>query len=242
MTTPPAGPYEYPPSQSGHSPASEPIAGHAPTAASAAGGTQPDLPAEPDQSPRKPRKWPWIIAVIVALFAGIGMGASAQDGGTDTDAPTQLEAERDEALEALATAEEQRDDALEDLAIAEQQRDTVQASMDEVEEERDAALARAEEAEDALATTEEDAANEAEEAEAAGVQFGDGTWVVGEDIEPGVYRNEGGTSCYWERLSGLSGEFGDIIANDNPDGPAVVEIASSDTAFSSQRCGTWSQQ
>jgi hypothetical protein len=70
--------------------------------------------------------------------------------------------------------------------------------------------------------------------------FTDGTFLVGSEIKAGTYRtsNPDG-SCYWERLSGTSGDFEDIIANGNPDGQAVVTIRSSDEAFNSQMCGEW---
>jgi len=66
-----------------------------------------------------------------------------------------------------------------------------------------------------------------------------GKWVVGVHIEAGTYQAEGGDSCYWERLSGVSGEFDDILANDLPSGSAIVEISSSDYAFNSSGCGEW---
>ncbi len=72
----------------------------------------------------------------------------------------------------------------------------------------------------------------------------DGTWRVGEDIQPGIYRTippEGLGGCYWQRLSGLGGEINDIIANDLTDSPAQVQIKASDYAFSSEDCGTWSK-
>ncbi len=70
---------------------------------------------------------------------------------------------------------------------------------------------------------------------------GDGTFLVGKDIEPGTYRgNEaGGKMCYWTRLSGLSGEMGDMIANDIAQGPTVVTIKATDKAFETKRCGAW---
>lgn len=70
-------------------------------------------------------------------------------------------------------------------------------------------------------------------------EYGDGTYLVGSDISPGIYRSQGGSLCYWERLSGLSGEFNDIIANGIEEGTAIVEIQESDAAFKSQGCGTW---
>ncbi|MDP2965235.1 MAG: hypothetical protein Q8N39_04245 [Pelolinea sp.] len=69
--------------------------------------------------------------------------------------------------------------------------------------------------------------------------FGDGTWRVGIDIEPGTYRIEGTGSCYWERLSGFTGALDDIIANDLPNGPSIVTILPSDIGFTSSRCGIW---
>lgn len=63
-----------------------------------------------------------------------------------------------------------------------------------------------------------------------------GTYLVGRDIAPGTYRGEAGTgvldSCYWERLSGVSGEFSDLVANDNAIGPYFVSVEDSDFALS----------
>lgn len=70
----------------------------------------------------------------------------------------------------------------------------------------------------------------------SGTIASDGTWLVGKDIKPGTYRATGGT-CYWERLSGTSGDFDDIIANGN--GPSTVTIKSGDNAFHSERCAPW---
>ena len=70
--------------------------------------------------------------------------------------------------------------------------------------------------------------------------FGDGTFLVNKDIAPGTYRTSNATGyCYYERLSGTSGTFDDIIANGNPDGQAIITIAPSDVAFKSARCGSW---
>lgn len=66
-----------------------------------------------------------------------------------------------------------------------------------------------------------------------------GKWVVGAHIEAGLYQAEGGDTCYWERLSGVSGEFDDLITNDLPSGSAIVEISSNDYAFNSFGCGEW---
>lgn len=188
---------------------------------------------------------------MAALVVGVGVGAAGEDpppaaaAGDDQEA-RRLQAALDDTQERLEDVADQRDAALEDLDAAESTRDsaladleTAQADLTAAQDDRDEAIARAEDAEAELAAVQA----AAEKAEAAKVQFGDGTWVVGKDIEPGVYRSSGqGSWCYWERLSGLSGEFGDIIANGAPDGPAVVEIESSDAAFSSQGCKSWTRQ
>ena len=75
--------------------------------------------------------------------------------------------------------------------------------------------------------------------------FGEGSFIVGQDIVPGRWRSAGGDEegfggCYWERLSDVSGEFGGIIANDNVEGSAIVDIAPTDFAFNSSDCGEWS--
>lgn len=74
---------------------------------------------------------------------------------------------------------------------------------------------------------------------------GEGTYLVGEDIVAGQYRArvpETSILCYWERLSGTSGEFADIIANGEaqPGAPEIVTIAHSDAAFRTRGCGSWS--
>ena len=62
-----------------------------------------------------------------------------------------------------------------------------------------------------------------------------GTYRVGEDIQPGIYRGEGGfgvfDSCYWARLKGVSGELSDILANGNAMGQFYVELFSTDAYF-----------
>ena len=65
--------------------------------------------------------------------------------------------------------------------------------------------------------------------------FGPGTYQVSRDIQPGIYAGKAGTgvldSCYWERLSGVSGEFSDIIANGIAVGQFYIEVLSTDEYF-----------
>jgi hypothetical protein len=69
--------------------------------------------------------------------------------------------------------------------------------------------------------------------------FGDGIYAVGSQIVPGRYQATGTDGCYWERLSGFSGEFSELIANDIGDGTRIVDISASDVGIGSSRCGTW---
>ena len=66
--------------------------------------------------------------------------------------------------------------------------------------------------------------------------FAPGTYRVGVDIQAGIYRGNAGfgilESCYWERLKGVSGDFSDILANDNAIGQFYVELLSTDSYFS----------
>lgn len=60
----------------------------------------------------------------------------------------------------------------------------------------------------------------------------DGTYAVGTDIQPGVYRTAGsatpGLDCYYKRLASF--QSSDIIDNEGTEGPQVVEIFASDAA------------
>ena len=67
--------------------------------------------------------------------------------------------------------------------------------------------------------------------------FGDGTYIVGQQIAAGRYQAAGGGSCYWERLSGFGGTLGEIIANSFGRSHVIVDIAPSDAGFHTDDCG-----
>jgi hypothetical protein len=71
--------------------------------------------------------------------------------------------------------------------------------------------------------------------------FGDGMYIVGVDIEPGTWRNDGSSGCYWARLSGFSHEVNNIIANQYADTQQIVTIGQGDAGFESSGCGTWTK-
>jgi hypothetical protein len=74
-------------------------------------------------------------------------------------------------------------------------------------------------------------------------RFGAGTYLVGTDIAAGRYFSNPSNGCYWERLSGLGGTLGEILANDFIGFTAaqwIVDIRGSDKAFRADaHCGTW---
>ncbi|WP_445527227.1 hypothetical protein [Streptomyces cyslabdanicus] len=69
---------------------------------------------------------------------------------------------------------------------------------------------------------------------------GDGSYVVGKDIQPGTYKTAGNSdSCYWERARDASGEFESILANDNVTGTSYVTVKASDKLFKTNGCEGW---
>jgi hypothetical protein len=65
-----------------------------------------------------------------------------------------------------------------------------------------------------------------------------GTYIVNKDIAAGTYRTDGAKSgCYWARLRSF--DTNDIIDNNVGDGPQVVRILPTDTAFMTRSCGSW---
>jgi len=70
-------------------------------------------------------------------------------------------------------------------------------------------------------------------------RFGDGIFIVGVDIEPGTYKSQGQTGCYYARLKDFTGSMHSILANNNTDDPAIVRILPSDKGFQSNGCGYW---
>ncbi|MFF3215185.1 hypothetical protein ACFYYB_31650 [Streptomyces sp. NPDC002886] len=70
-----------------------------------------------------------------------------------------------------------------------------------------------------------------------------GMLKVGVDIAPGTYKSAGstedGSGCYWERTKDATGSLDTVIANENPEGQAVVTIAAGDGFFTTVDCQDW---
>lgn len=83
----------------------------------------------------------------------------------------------------------------------------------------------------------------ASRAAAAPKGIGNGTLIVGKDIQPGTYKAiaTDETGGYWERDKDTSGSADSILGNDNVDqgDQAVVTILATDKAFKSEGMGGW---
>jgi hypothetical protein len=72
------------------------------------------------------------------------------------------------------------------------------------------------------------------------VMAGEGTYVVGSQVQPGLYVSKGNTGgCYWARLSDATGDFDAILANDIGDGPRYMRIKDTDALVESSDCNDW---
>ncbi|SFP89027.1 hypothetical protein SAMN05660464_0005 [Geodermatophilus dictyosporus] len=70
--------------------------------------------------------------------------------------------------------------------------------------------------------------------------FGDGTYLVGTEVHPGLYRSDGAHYCSWKRLSDLSGDYDAVLAWDYfVEGQVYVEVLPTDVAFTTDDCGRW---
>jgi hypothetical protein len=76
--------------------------------------------------------------------------------------------------------------------------------------------------------------------------IGDGTWVVGTDIQAGTWHTDGPGAgdpvCHWTRESNLDGEPSSVIATGaSQDGPDSVAVLGGDKAFTLSGGCTWTR-
>lgn len=206
-------------------------------------------PSQPklEQTNKKPKAWllPTITGVV-ALLVGITAGGSGGVSQEDLDA----------AQASLTTAEAS-------LKTAQQERDTAQGKLDEITgsaEETERLLQEREKSiEDSAAKVEEsqaklderEAAVKKREEAVTGAEkkakestFGEGRWIVGEDIKAGTYKTTEpvtSTMCYWAiTTSGSNGD--DILSNDfGMAGNHTVTLKKGQD-FESSNCGSWKLQ
>lgn len=92
-------------------------------------------------------------------------------------------------------------------------------------------------AREAAVKAREDAVGVQENVIAANTFQGDGTYIVGKDIQPGQYRSAGGASCYWVRQDANGG----ILDNNLGSGPAVLTVRSTDATLRVSRCAPFTK-
>ena len=68
--------------------------------------------------------------------------------------------------------------------------------------------------------------------------FSNGTWLVGEEIAPGMWRAIRSRTCSWKRLASIEGTSDTVAGNGSS---LTVEIRPTDAAFWSEGCGWWTQ-
>lgn len=178
-------------------------------------------------NPRR-RPWKWIAGIAVAFFVGVAIGAAGEsepevvtETATETVTET-VEVEPDDIGERRAELDVREDD----IAAREQE-------LAETETELSDRAAELDERESQLTDAEETA---------AASTFGNGVFVVGEDIEPGEYRSSGGdgsnpVGCYYAWKSS-TGSDADIVDNNIVEGQTRVTLNDGDV-FESTSCEQW---
>src|SRR5690606_7789520 len=124
----------------------------------------------------------------------------------------------------IATLTKEGDEAVGKLADVEDR----EAEVDERKAAVDERTRKVEELEAAVTETEQ----RIEES-----TFGDGIYVVGEDVAPGEYRSEGGSFCYYAFKDGTGADAG-IIDNNIVQGQTRVTLSEGDV-FESSSCSDW---
>jgi hypothetical protein len=73
--------------------------------------------------------------------------------------------------------------------------------------------------------------------------FGQGTWLVGEEVAPGLWQNsDSSATCTWARLATLDGSPTAVASNGTTGVSGLaIQIAPEDVAFHSWGCGTWTR-
>lgn len=209
----------------------------------------PPLPATPPKGSKKPLAARSVLTLLTsragAVLTGVALVVGLLAGGVGV-AAIQPEVEATPVYQAAMDTVAERDasiDTLEaDMAEAEKSIELRESGLEADAEVLDARASQLDDRESEIGAREE-AADKADEKaakkEAANSFAGSGVHLVGTDIKPGTYRSKDNSSCYWARLSGVSGSFDEILANDNVTGDTVVEILPSDYAFEANRCSSF---
>lgn len=192
--------------------------------------------------------WQTIPAAFVILLVGIGIGAAGGNSGAElsaakakaSDLNQQLQSSHDQNqvlaqknAELATQADESRKTADNAVAAARQQAKKEYRSKFADLKSRSAALDSRKKSLDRR----ERRVSGMERSWAANAIPGDGIFLVGKQIQPGIYQAAASPGCYYARLSSL--DTFDIIDNNNVDGPVVLQVLPSDTALELSGCSTF---
>ncbi|MGY1811986.1 hypothetical protein ACI79R_04305 [Blastococcus sp. SYSU D00820] len=179
-------------------------------------------------------------ALAVGVAGGVVGGVRAADDQARVDELSSQVTGLEEQVAGLqAEVEDTRAQAAEDVAEARTEAEAAVAAENAAAEAALTQQAADLAAREAAVAAREDAVIVLEQQAADGSVPGTGLFLVGSEIAPGTYRASDGGDCYWERLSGLSGEFDELITNGFGAADATVTVRAGDVAFSSDGCGTW---
>lgn len=199
-------------------------------------------PSEQADESASPRRWPWVVGIVVALILGGAIGAGAESGQiTDLKAKlTQAQHDRDSAVSKVNNREARRRANLAEaaatrarLARAEKQKSdaAAKATKDAADKAAADAAAQQKAAADLLAAAQAQAAK-------MGTIEADGVYSIGTDKSPGRYHTDGSVGCYFAVLN--SPDTFDIATNDNVDGPSFADLPAG-KFFETKRCATWTK-
>lgn len=164
----------------------------------------------------------WRAAIWLGIGLIIGVGGAATDESAIKDAEGITARETSIIHEAEAHRDEMVDEA-----------DSAEARLDET----NAELAKRESSSKKKLSRLRSQIRSSERTISRSSFEGDGTYIVGDDIEPGTYKSSGGEGCYWARLD----KGGDIIDNEIGDGPAVVNVQPGDFSLRVSSCATFNK-
>lgn len=190
---------------------------------------------EPDERTKRVVPWwPFALAAAVLLILSVALVAEVV---TKNDEIATLESQVAASQRRVSSATDRAERLGGQVNDREAQRRADEAAAARIEQER--IDAERKEAEDAAKEAQAQAAAAAAALAARETIPGDGLFAIGPEKNPGRYRTDGGTSCYYAVLSGPTGT-GNIIDNALPGGQAFVDLADGHF-FESARCGTWTR-
>lgn len=196
-----------------------------------------------DKTGRTPRRltWYWTVSAAALLLLGGTLFGSTLPDPKKSDVYVALQTEKDGLRADFAKLQNRYDTLYSGISgrqIALSTRENALKTAEAAVKTAEAAVKAAE----ANVKKREDAVVAAEKTKAANT-IKEGTWTVGTDIEPGIYRTTSDVtgSCYWGIYrTGSNGA--DIVDNDIVSGgrPSVTLSAGQD--FKTSRCGSWLKQ